>query len=208
MKIGDEAESLLDSILEEWDKAEGLIKTAELTCGSVIFPAIQELRYAGRRLIDGLHELKVNPESEEGLKYLQDAHFDCLRARHDAIDASISKITSNIEIASSELGADVVLKAFPDFSKLMHCLFEVRSKIELSRRDRENRDATYTSIEASELKTIFPLYKQFCTSEEMMKQLADERAAELRNSIKHRNVGYFLAVLGLAAGFGFFILSL
>src|ERR1700730_11122379 len=44
--------TLLKSIQDEWNKAEGDIKTAEMVVHSIVIPSIKELRYAGRRVID------------------------------------------------------------------------------------------------------------------------------------------------------------
>ena len=42
----------LEDVLREWNRAELIIKTAEQICGEPVMPCVQELRYAGRRLIE------------------------------------------------------------------------------------------------------------------------------------------------------------
>ncbi len=206
MNLDKEAKKLLANVVDEWDRAEGLIKTAELHCGEVIFPAIQELRYAGRRMVEAFREFRAEPDSAKGKSYLQDAHFDCLRARHDALDAAMSKMMSDIELAVSELGPGAVLHAFPDYSKLMYSLLAIRERIEISRENRKDRDAIYASIESEELEVAFPLYKRFVASEKTMKAVADERAQTLSRALKHRNIAYVIAVgsIILAIGLRFF----
>ena len=49
----DKTREVLQRVAAQWDKTEGLIKQAELVGGEVCTAAIFELRYAGRRLIDG-----------------------------------------------------------------------------------------------------------------------------------------------------------
>lgn len=45
----------MDSIHDEWNKSEEAIKAAEQVNGRVILPAVKELRYAGRRIVEALH---------------------------------------------------------------------------------------------------------------------------------------------------------
>lgn len=207
MKFDEEAYRLLDLIVEEWNNAERLIKTAELHCGSVIIPSLQELRYAGRRLMDAFGEFKDDPASELGREYLHDAHFDCLRARHDALDASVSKIASDIDIAIRELGPDVVLRSFPKISELIGLLQIVRDKIEISREERKNRDIIYKSIESEEFEIIFAEYKIFKSSEDLMKSLADKRQRELNSAKTHRNIAYLIGTAGVVLSIVFFFLG-
>ena len=50
-------EARIASICAEWDRAEKYIKLAEQIGGKVVFPAVAELRYAGRRIIEALHHI-------------------------------------------------------------------------------------------------------------------------------------------------------
>lgn len=99
----EQARELLAQIKVAWDKAEQAIKRAELVCGEVVTPAIKELRYAGRRLADGLEAVASGTVTPETNGFLRDALFDCYRARHDAIDAAISKIAVEIDLSVRRL---------------------------------------------------------------------------------------------------------
>jgi hypothetical protein len=90
-------------------------------------------------------------------KLLNDAHFDCCRARHDAIDAATSKIAADIRIAIEKLKPDVVLKHFPKITELYKKLQNVRKKIAVSRENREDRDGIHPLARASRLKPL--IYK-------------------------------------------------
>lgn len=90
------------SICNEWDRAEEDIKVAEQINNKVVIPSVSELRYAGRRIIEALREIEKNGPEEKIIGLLQDAEFDCHRARHDAIDAATSKIAVDLEIATKK----------------------------------------------------------------------------------------------------------
>jgi len=85
---------LLRAIQDEWNRAETDIKTAETVVNNIVIPSVKELRYAGRRIIDAIMEMTANPSAYDPARVralLDDAHFDCHRARHDAIDAATAK---------------------------------------------------------------------------------------------------------------------
>jgi hypothetical protein len=104
------------SILAEWDSAEEAIKLAEQVNQKVVFPSIKELRYAGRRLVEALSLINSEGPDDEISALFNDAQFNCLRARHDAIDVATAKIALDLETALKKLGPKAILETFPKFS--------------------------------------------------------------------------------------------
>ena len=100
-------------ICVRWNEAEGMIKVAEQVNGEIINPAIYELRYAGRRIVEALkcHE---EGDIDKRNNLLHDADFDCCRAKHDAIDAITAKVANDMALATKKLGEDNVLQHFPN----------------------------------------------------------------------------------------------
>lgn len=191
----DDFRGLLDSINNEWNRAEGDIKQAEQVCAKVIEPAINELRYAGRRLIDAISSTGkgITPPNIESL--LTDALFDCHRARHDAVDAATSKITLDLDILQTKLGIDVVLQAFPDFPKLVREVDALREKIVASRKIRTNRENIYTGIEAVDFPELVSRYNMLRSSEPIMLKLAKGRRRERAYTLAFGIGGIVLAVI-------------
>jgi hypothetical protein len=109
----------LKNIRTEWDRAEEDIKLAEQVCNNIIIPSIKELRYGGRRIAEVLYQMESGGSEQDISKLLQDALFDCYRARHDAIDAATSKIAIDLEIKVEKLGFEAILPAFQEFPKLV-----------------------------------------------------------------------------------------
>lgn len=110
----------LDSIHDEWNRAEEAIKAAEQVNGKVILPAVKELRYAGRRIVEALHLIGAG-DDDEAAKRLQDAEFNCYRARHDAIDAATAKIAIDLE-AATRLAYGAVLAGYAEFPDMWQML--------------------------------------------------------------------------------------
>ena len=184
-------------ICNEWDKAEKDIKLAEQVSHKVVFPSIKELRYAGRRIVEALNGLNDDATDDDIQKLLEDAEYDCHRARHDAIDAATAKIAYDIEIAVSKLGYDPILRAFSKFSELRRKLNLVRAKITESRGDRENREAIYSVIEVTDFQEIVDLFAEFQENEPVMKGLAKSQRRRTALSYSIGIASLILAVITL-----------
>lgn len=164
--------TLLECIHDEWNRAEADIKQAEQVCAEVIQPAINELRYGGRRLIDAIGMANTGGDRVLIEALLNDAKFDCHRARHDAVDAATSKIAIDLDIYAKRLGIDVVLQTFPDYPALFVEMEAVRTKIVASRQDRQSREKIYSTIESVDFPALVSSYKRFIASEPIMRELA------------------------------------
>lgn len=171
MPLG-EYKSILVEITQEWNTAESDIKLAEQVCQNIIMPAIKELRYAGRRLADALALIADDGPKDKITYLLEEARFDCHRARHDAIDAAISKMAIHLSIAVKKLGFDVILKVYPEFAKLNTAVVNVQDQIADSRGQRADRERIYTSIENANFPDVVREYRHFICNEPIMKQNA------------------------------------
>jgi len=193
MQLSDEQVILLNSIAVEWNTAEEDVKVAEQVCNDIVIPAIKELRYAGRRVVDALAKMHAGdpPDAIEDL--LRDARFDCHRARHDAIDAATAKIAIDLEIMVRKLGVEVILPVFPEFPALFRQLKDIRLKIRVSRKNREDRAAIYAVLESVDFPAFADAYNEMRGSEDMMKQIAKHR----RHSEAIGIGGAILGVIGV-----------
>jgi hypothetical protein len=169
---------VLAGICAEWDKAEIVAKAAEQVCEEVIFPSIMEFRYAGRRLIQALEVISSGGDEAKARALLQDALFNCHRARHDAIDAGTSQISITITSAIKNLRPSAVLTAFPDFVRLNAAIQRIKGKIPQSRASQDDRDALYEAIEGADFPDLLRWFELYQTSEPMMVELSKEHRRE------------------------------
>jgi hypothetical protein len=191
----DDYAELLNSVLVEWNRAEEDIKIAEQIASKVVNPSIKELRYAGRRIVEALVKMQSDGPAQDIRELLNDALFDCHRARHDAIDAGTSKIAIDIEIMISKLNYEVILPVHPTFPTLVKDLRKVRIKIRESRRNRENREAIYSVIESVDFPALVKSYEDLRENENIMKAIARRR----RRSELIGVLGAAFGVLGFIA---------
>jgi hypothetical protein len=190
----------LSLISAEWDKAEADIKLAEQVCDVIVLPSINELRYAGRRLIDALTAIKADDEPSRAHSLIDDAKFNCHRARHDALDAATAKIAADVEGMIKHLGFDVVSQCFPELPELRLSLRQARDRIVESRANREARDLIYRTLLETNLPALVRLHALLMEGEAPMKELVQAaRRRELRNNIFGWG-GLIFGLVGIAIG--------
>ncbi|MDT0506659.1 hypothetical protein [Novosphingobium sp. MMS21-SN21R] len=165
----------LREIAKEWNKAESAIKRSEQVVGDLSIPAISELRYAGRRLIDALDAAHHDGNSARIQGLLEDARFCCHRAQHDAIDAALAKIGIDLDSMTSKLGFDAILHAYPDFRTLYTDFVQARQKVAESRENREDRNGIYDALTAIDMPRIIDSYSNLKAVLPMAKRAAVQR---------------------------------
>lgn len=171
--LDEELDRLLQQTIDQWNIAERRIKKAEQVCANeVVISAIFELRYAGRKIADALALAlqSANIDDDEDAKnhirrYLADALEDCVKAKHDAIDAMIDFVTIWFSEVEEEIGLDELIKYFPNHVILTGKISAIQNKIAESRGERHlGRDGVYDSIEKTEYGEILELYQSMKTS--------------------------------------------
>lgn len=174
MSKWDQYADRFDQLRQLWDEAEENVKLAEQVSERVALPAIKELRYGGRRVIEIINNIATEADDNDIQNLFADAEFDCIRSRHDAIDAIVSKISLDLNAARRTVGYSVILKTFPELPKTINALSKAKQKIAESRKDRDNRPAIYRVVETVDVPMIVDFYGQFQASEKMMIQLAKQ----------------------------------
>lgn len=188
----------IESICNHWAQAEVDIKLAENVCKSIVFPSIKELRYGGRRLAEVLKIFSTGGPEEKIQALIHDAEFDCIRARHDAIDAATSKMAMDMDIAVSKLGYQAVLTTFTKYAELVSRVDVVRRQIAESRGG--TREQVYTTLEQSEFGLLVSLYSEFKTAEPLMKKFAVQESDKVKSSTRMALIGIVIGILGTIMG--------
>lgn len=154
---------ILADIQREWDLAEEAIKRCEQVARAAIIPAIKELRYAGRRIVDALNKAHKSGSKDDVTALLEDARFDCHRARHDAMDAALDVMALDFDNLTKRLGYDAVIQAYPEFQSLYRDFAKARRQIAMSRGDRLNRNAIYETISSVDFPDLADRYADLVT---------------------------------------------
>jgi len=169
MNLNQDRIDRIKRLSKAWADAEMALKIGEQTLGDVVIPAIKELRYAGRKLAKSLDNYINEVDVTKTDLVLEDAIFDCYRARHDATDAATAAVSLHIEHAIKVLGYEAVKEHFSEYSDLRGKLVSVRQKISEAREDQNGRHDIYEDLELMELPEIIALYDKFKANEPHMK---------------------------------------
>lgn len=196
---------VLERIRAEWNQAEADIKLAEQVSNKVVWPAIKELRYAGRRVVEIIHLMLTAPENRAEIKsLLDDTLFDCYRARHDAIDVATSKISIDLELYLTKLGYDSIVPLYPEFPELWEKLQSIRDRILLSRERRHERNEIYATIEAADFGALVKQFNDLRAKQTFIEQMAKRN----RRLDFYGKWGFWIGVMGFIAGSTFGIAGL
>ncbi len=191
--ISAEFRALIHCIHREWMRAEACMKQAEQVNSAVVIPSVKELRYAGRCLVNAL-ELALNGgDLNKAKEYLLDAKFDCNRARHDAVDALISKITIDLDAILKTVGANVILENFPQMPDIVGKIDTVKREIVRSRSKSADRNNVYENIEDNDVTLLVNYMREIKYSTEILKGLS--RKQEI-----NRKISIAFGIAGIAFG--------
>jgi hypothetical protein len=163
----EEINELFRRVRDEWDSAEKNVKAAEQAVKKPVVPAINELRYAGRKLVDALHAFSNGRDVEAAKEHLGHALYSCHCAKHDAIDVCVSVMIAHIDTAKNRYGFNTILAAFPQLTEMLACMDDVNEKIQASRLDRGDREKIYASITNENIPRLEEYYKKFKSAEKV-----------------------------------------
>lgn len=188
----EELKASLGKITIEWNKAEELIKLAERVRAEVVMASVNELRYAGRRMVDAwrvAEQLEAKPELKPEFEgYVQDALFRCHCACHDAIDATVLFVQMAMDEYEKEFGLAALMRHFPEVADLRASLAEADELIVSSRKDRGKRASEYDKLAVEHLPTIAQIYKKIKSNRAGLVALVADTVAN-DNKQKGRYVG-------------------
>lgn len=184
--ISPEIDKAFTQLIIQWNIAERRIKKAEQVRGEqIVSSAIFELRYAGRKIVDALELClsgQVQPGSEierKVLEYLGDATEDCVKAKHDAIDAMLSFVTVWFDRVEKSLTLNKVQQFFPNYLDVTGKIAGIQESIEESRGNRNTkRDKNYDDIEKDGYDEILALYKKMKTSRDRVQTAVGRERVE------------------------------
>jgi len=132
-------------VASNWNRAEKWVKRAELVDQRVVAPSINELRYAGRRVMDAF-DCAGAKDFDKARDHLKEANENIYKASHDAIDTVIGFIGREIKRYVSDLGHANLNDHFGRYQELLGLFNRIRRQVENSRENRYRRDEFYRDI--------------------------------------------------------------
>ncbi len=165
-------DDLLKQIAHEWDQAEKLIKAAERVRAQVVMASVNELRYAGRRLVDAINvadAAKADAKAREQFeRYIGETHMFCLRARHDAVDAVVLYVQKAVQKYEDEFGLALLGEKFPKIYEIRTTLAACDGLIVASREDRMRRVEEYATLERDHYPQLLTYYQELLSNRDVL----------------------------------------
>jgi hypothetical protein len=147
--------------LQDWVRAEEVLKMAERLKNEVFIPSIMELRYAARRVVQAELDFANGYATDDEIgAHLTEAIENCRKARHDAIDSAVNFVHEQLDVLKDNVGLPVLVQAFPGYAALRARINEIDERIVASRKNRAKLDDEYEAIKREHLTQIVDLYRQ------------------------------------------------
>lgn len=204
----EEIKPRLIEVATEWDRAEALVKQAELLRSEVVQASINELRYGGRKLIDALQILSEDSiddvEIEKAYASINACLNNCYCAQHDAIDALNLFVKRALKAYEVEFGIKLLAEKFPDYYSIKALLDEGDDLIVDSRGNRTERQIKYKKFGDKIYSELLVYYRKLKSGREIFQALiVAQREQKEIDDKKHNqqiwwpiSVAILLAVLG------------
>ena len=142
----DEFIGKIAALAGKWNDAEEWVKRGENINRAAITPAINELRYAGRLIVDAFAAHK-NGDEDEAKGCIANAEKNLAKARHDVVDTIYSFYSDKALQSLDQIGRAAAHEHFPRYTELFALIKTIREKIELARSDRhEERETIYCEL--------------------------------------------------------------
>jgi len=209
LNVTDDQRIRLENLSHDTALIEERLKEAELICGNVVYPAVNELRYLARNLANilaiSLSGSKNNGNNNKFERFLLDAELCCERANHDITDAIYMYISLEIEAVRKSMGASLIQGHFTEYSEQMKHLQSVNKLMAESRGSRRaERSEIYEDITNNYLPSLLEFYKELLTN----KELLGEHFRAIQTNQKLVRFGSFFAfIASLASILSFFGVS-
>ena len=181
----------ISELSAHWNAIEERIKEAEYILNEVAFLAINELRYAGRKIIDAWDIYNKPIDNQEDQKQFDDcltvAKQYLLNADHDVTDAICLLVHRQVSEFVERYGKRTITKYFHDFPAFENEMKKINATVSGSRKNRHERVQTYDYIANEYIPQLLDYYQKLLTSAEIA--LADEK--------RQRFVNWCFAIFGI-----------
>lgn len=134
-------------VMQSWQNAERYLSVASHVRGEVFFPAILEMRYAGRHVTDALAKLTLSPEDQSGIvSDLRRADTLLVNAQRDAIDGLITYLREKLDAIVAMHGLSEVERRIANFQIRYRKLSDLHARLVLSHSNFDDRELAYNDV--------------------------------------------------------------
>jgi hypothetical protein len=191
-----------------WNKVERRAKAAEQFRGEAIIAAINEMRYAGRRIVDAW-ALASKPDAEIYREQIDEhlviAKSYLMNADHDLTDSVCFIVIKRVDATVARHGLLKTKRECPEFDRLYPAVITAKDIVQGSREDRARRNAEYDRLSQQLLPQLETLFRHLQENRELA--LTDATTAQFREVWGKLDFLQRVVFVGAGAGIGGFILE-
>lgn len=200
----------LKALAAFWNRLESRTKAAEQFRHQTITASINEMRYAGRRIVDCLNVMNNGDGSEKAISEINEhliiAKTYLINADHDITDSICFVIHKRISRTVNRYGIDKVCQHVDKFGEIYPLVAEANKIIQGSREDRLVRIKEYERLRDEYLPKLMPLYDSLVKVPELA--VEEPETAEMRTLRNRVSFIKWLAIIASIAGILGVIISL
>ncbi|MER9390626.1 MULTISPECIES: hypothetical protein [unclassified Mesorhizobium] len=156
-------------IAELWNRVERRAKEVEQFRGEAIIAAINEMRYAGRRVVDVIASQRTGISNSEftDLEQLAIAKNFLNNADHDLTDGVLFYAHNTIQRTIERHGVKKITRYCPEFGELYGEMDAAHRIVTGSREDRLTRKAEYDRLADDYIPKIIALHKKLIATKKL-----------------------------------------
>lgn len=159
-------ERLLADLASEWNRIEQRTKEVESFRGEAVIASINEMRYAGRRIVDYLVH-KNNGDQDNAIENLSVARAYLTNADHDLTDSVIFFVIERLSEVIQAHGESAVIKFCPKYQEVKQKINEAKKIVSESRGERPKRAASYKNLADDYIPDFISLYDDLLKAPEL-----------------------------------------
>lgn len=193
----------VQKLLQKWNKVQAYLKSSELITEAAPVAAINELRYAGRSLVDALLMARDLPDVFDAQSEAYKKDFSSAlavteqyidNAMHDISDVMVYFYISSLNSLISRDGFNNTINKDKDLLKALEDVENAKALIVESRQDRKVREKNYTEIQKIVERLSFAFTK-------IRKSDLEQKIREKKRSRKSLIINISIAVTALFFGY-------
>lgn len=172
-----------EELLALFKQAEEAVSLMEAEKGGVIIPAINQLRYAGRHILDALAYHETSDEN------FRRARRHCQRAIYDAYDSGIMFLIERIASFRDDYNKITITPFFPEYRMVISRSREALNFLNSVRSETKDRSIFY-----QQAVDIFKELKPLCDTMEDSREELNKEVKKHNTASLHQSMILFLTI--------------
>lgn len=192
--------ALLNEVSTEWNRIEKRAKEAESFRGEAIVASINEMRYAGRRIVDAVALLQSNNPDEimVARDHIVIAKTYLMNADHDLTDSVIFIAHTRFIDVEKRHKIKKIKKYIPEYEQFYQSIKEAQKIVQGSREDRSKRADAYRTLADEYIPKLMDIHHKINSCQQLYVSREDLLEKNVKLVAWIALVGSVASIIGVA----------